>query len=278
MSSTRSRRVAGTGATYLAYLVILVVFLGPIVFMVWGSVHHSGAIASSPPKFTAAATLDNYVKLFERMNFARYLVNSIVIAGGSTLIGLTAGAMAAYGIARLRLRLLSIVTLVARMAPGVLFLIPLRLVAVRFGAIDSVPLNYLLLVLVHLIITLPLCVWLLIPFFEGVPRAVEEAAEIDGCTLRRTFWTIALPMVRPGLAVAAVISFIFSWNYFLFALALANVDTVPLPVIAFNFIGIGQYDWGGLMAAAVIIAVPTTVLTLIAQRFLVRGFMGGAVR
>lgn len=278
MLSRRSRSALATAATYLAYLVILVVFLGPIAFMVWGSVHRSGAIATTPPDFTAAATFANYVNLFKNLDFGRYLVNSIIIAGGSTLIGLAAGAAAAYCIARLNLRLLSIVTLVARMAPGVLFLIPLRLVAVKLGALDSVPLNYLLLVLVHLIITLPLCVWLLIPFFEGVPKAVEEAAEIDGCTMRRTFWSVALPMVRPGLAVAAVISFIFSWNYFLFALALANVDTLPMPVIAFNFIGIGQYDWGGLMAAAVVIAVPTTVLTLAAQRLLVRGLTGGAVK
>lgn len=277
MNSTRSRALATT-STYAAYLVILVVFLGPVLFMVWGSVHRSGAIASSPPELTAAATFDNYVKLFTNMDFGRYLVNSIVISGGATIIGLAAGATAAYCIARLGLKMLSIVTLVARMAPGVLFLIPLRLVAIKFGALDSIPLNYLLLILVHLIITLPLCVWLLIPFFEGVPRSVQEAAEIDGCNLRRTFWSIALPMVKPGLAVASVISFIFSWNYFLFALALANVKTLPMTVIAFNFIGVGQYDWGGLMAAAVIIAAPTTVLTLVAQRFLVRGLAGGAVK
>lgn len=277
MSSRRSSGAA-LAATYLAYLVILVLFLGPVVFMIWGSVHTSGAVASSPPDFTAAATLDNYVNLFRTMDFGRYLVNSIVIAGGSTLIGLAAGSAAAYCIARLRLRTLSVFMLVARMAPGVLFLIPLRLVAAKLGALDSVPLNYLLLVLVHLIITLPLSVWLLIPFFESIPRSIQEAAELDGCNLRKTFWTVALPIARPGLAVAAVISFIFSWNYFLFALALANVDTLPMTVIAFNFIGIGQYDWGGLMAAAVVIAAPTTILTLLAQRFLVRGLAGGAVK
>lgn len=276
--SSKSRRPLATTGIYAAYLVMLVAFLGPVAFMAWGSVHTSGEIASSPPAFAAAATLDNYIKLFQEMNFGRYLMNSIIIAGGSTLIGLAAGSAAAYSIARLRLRTLSVVTLVARMAPGVLFLIPLRLVAAKFGALDSVPLNYVLLVLVHLIITLPLCVWLLIPFFEGIPQSVQEAAEMDGCNLRQTFWAVALPIVKPGLAVAAVISFIFSWNYFIFALGLATVDTLPMTVIAFNFIGIGQYDWGGLMAAAVIIAAPTTVLTLIAQRFLVRGLAGGAVK
>lgn len=277
MNSSRSRTLGMLG-TYVAYAVILVVFLGPVAFMFWGSLHRSGQIASSPPDFTAAATFDNYVKLFQGMEFGRYLVNSIVISGGATLIGLAAGACAAYCIARLGLRMLSLVTLVARMAPGVLFLIPLRVVAIKFGALESVPLNYILLILVHLIITLPLCVWLLLPFFEGIPTSIQEAAEIDGCNLRRTFWVIALPMVKPGLAVAGVISFIFSWNYFLFALALANVNTLPMTVIAFNFIGIGQYDWGGLMAAAVIIAAPTTLLTLFAQRFLVRGLAGGAVK
>lgn len=278
MSSTRSRSAAGIALTYLAYAVILAVFLGPVLFMAWGSLHGTGAIATSPPDITAPASLDNYVNLFQSMDFGRYLGNSIIIAGGSTLLGLVAGAPAAYCIARLGLKPLSILTIVARMAPGVLFLIPVRTVAIRVGAIDSIPLNYVLLVLVHLIITLPMCIWLLIPFFESVPRAIEEAAEIDGCSMRRTFLTIALPMVRPGIAVAAVISFIFSWNYFLFALGLANADTVPMPVIAFNFIGVGQYDWGGLMAAAVIIAAPTTILTFVAQRFLVRGLTAGAVK
>lgn len=278
MKSRRERQVFGVGLTYLAYLIILVVFVGPIAFMAWGSFHGNDAIASSPPHLGAAFTLKNYTKLFDQMEFARYFMNSVIIAGGSTLLGLATGAPAAYCIARLRLRALSVLTLLARMAPGVLFLIPIRVVALKIGAIDSVPLNYLLLVLVHLIITLPLCVWLLIPFFESVPSVLGEAAEIDGCTSRRAFWQIALPIVRPGLAVAVMISFIFSWNYFLFALALTNVHTVPMPVIAFNFIGIGQYDWGGLMAAAMVIAAPTTLMTLIGQRFLVRGLAAGAVK
>jgi multiple sugar transport system permease protein len=279
LNSKRLRRqLVRISFTYLAYLAVLVVFLGPILYLVWGSLHRTGAIASTPPDFTAPITFANYAKLFGELEFGRYLMNSIAIAGGSTLVGLAAGSAASYCIARLDLKLLSVVTLVARMAPGVMFLIPIRVVAERIGALDSVPLNYALLVFVHLIITLPVCVWLLIPFFEAIPRGVLEAAELDGCSVHQAFWRIALPMVRPGLAVATIIAFVFSWNYFLFALGLASAKTVTLPVIAFSFIGIGQLDWGGLMAAAVVIAAPTTLLVFAAQGLLVRGLIAGAMK
>jgi multiple sugar transport system permease protein len=173
---------------------------------------------------------------------------------------------------------LGFVTLLARMAPGVLFVLPLFVLSIRIDAPSSTPLNYALLIVAHLIITLPLCIWLLIPFFEEIPISIEEAALIDGATAWQRFRKVVLPLALPGISVALTLSFVFSWNYFLFALALANDQTLPLTVIAFNFIGQGSNDFGGLMAASALISAPALLLTIFAQRWLVRGITGGAVK
>src|SRR5699024_11173659 len=150
--------------------------------------------------------------------------------------------------------------------------------SMKIGATSNDALNFIVLIAAHLFITLPLCIWLLIPFYEEIPMSLEEAALIDGCSPIERFTHVVLPLVRPGISVAVTLSFIFSWNYFLFALALASSNTMPLPVIAFNFIGQGSSDYGGLMAASVLISLPAVVLTIVAQRWLVRGLTGGAVK
>lgn len=263
---------------YAGYVVAALLFGGPILFMVWSAFRSNVDIVGSVFNITSPLTLENFTNLFEQYPFIYYIRNSFIIAGGSTLLGLTLGVPAAYVIVRRRLALVGFGTLLARMAPGVLFVVPLFMFSIQIGAPSNVPLNFLLLIAAHLIITLPLCIWLLIPFFEEIPISLEEAAMIDGCSVWQRFFRIALPMAAPGLAVAVILSFIFSWNYFLFALALANSDTLPLTVIAFNFIGQGSSDYGGLMAATTIISLPAFLLTIFAQRWLVRGISGGAVK
>lgn len=276
--TSRTRVARRLPAVYLGYLIAAILLLGPVVFMVLSSFHRNIDIQASPPRLAAPLTLANYQGLLHSLPLGRYAVNSIIVSGGSTLIGLLAGAPAAFALARLRLRALAFFTLLARMAPGVLFVIPLYLVSVSAGAAASNLVNYLFLVLAHLIITLPLTIWLLLPYFEQLPADLDEAALLDGASFAQRFSRVALPLVRPGIAVAVVISFIFSWNFFLFALALSNHATITLPVIALNFIGEGTANWGGLMAAATIISVPAFALTIFAQKLVVRGIIAGAIR
>jgi multiple sugar transport system permease protein len=235
-------------------------------------------ITSYPPILFFEPTLRNYTELFKIYPFGKYIMNSFIIAGGSTLLGLLLGVPAAYAIARYRLHSVAFLTLVARMAPGVLFLIPWYLVASKFGVTGNNALDYLMLILTHAVITMPLVIWLMISYFEEIPIDLEESARIDGCNRWRIFLQIALPLSLPGIAVSVILSFIFSWNYFLFALALANNSTMPLTVIAFNFIGEGSTNWGGLMAASTIISLPAVLLTLFAQRLLIKGLTAGAVK
>jgi multiple sugar transport system permease protein len=125
---------------------------------------------------------------------------------------------------------------------------------------------------------MPVALWTLLPFFDGVPRELVEAAQIDGCRPHAILARVALPVVMPGVIVATILSFVFSWNYFLFALVLSGFDTKTAIVASFNFIGEGVTNWGALMAAAAVIALPPLVLTFIIQRRLVAGLAVGAVK
>lgn len=271
----RGRKLA---AIYVGYGVAFVLFVIPVVFMIWSAFRSSIEITGNPFNLLSPLSFDNFIKVFANFDFARYIMNSTIIAGTSTIVGLALGAPAAYVIVRRRWTSVGFFILIARMAPGVMFLVPLFMFSIEIGAPSNTGLNYLLLIAAHLIITLPLCIWLIIPFFEAVPDSIEEASMIDGAGVMRRFTNVVLPLVTPGIAVAVTLSFVFSWNYFLFALALANNETLPLPVIAFSFIGEGQSDFGALMAASTLISLPALVLSIVAQRYLVRGLTGGAVK
>jgi len=263
---------------YTAYVVFAVIFFGPVLFMLWSSLRSNVDITGSLFNLASPLTLENFTSLFERFEFGRYILNSLIVAGGSTLLGLVLGAPAAYVLVRRQMTKMSFVILLARMAPGVLFVLPLFVLSIQIDAPSNIGLNYALLIVAHLIITLPLCIWLLIPFFEEIPISIEESTLIDGANAWQRFTGVVLPLALPGVSVALTLSFVFSWNYFLFALALANDQTLPLTVIAFNFIGQGSNDFGGLMAASTLISAPALLLTVFAQRWLVRGITGGAVK
>jgi multiple sugar transport system permease protein len=274
VASSRRRLVQ----VYALYLLAALVFFGPVLFMLWSAFRRNVDITGSIFDVATPLTLENFTNLFDRFVFYYYIRNSFIVAGGSTLLGLALGVPAAYVIVRRGAASIGFLMLLARMAPGVLFVLPLFILSVQIGAPSDNGLNFALLIAAHLIITLPLCIWLLVPFFEDIPISLEEAAMLDGCTVWQRFRHVVVPLVLPGLSVAVTLSFVFSWNYFLFALALANADTLPLPVIAFNFIGQGSSDYGGLMAASTLISLPALLLTVFAQRWLVRGLTGGAVK
>ncbi len=275
--STRSapfRRHLTTALVYLQIVLVLLILLFPIFWMVSSSLKNNVDIIAYPPKLLVLPTMDNYKNLFGNYPFFRYTVNSIIIVLGSTVLGLVLGVPAAYAAARFSMQSWAFLTLVARMAPGILFLIPWYIVAMNLHLTDS----YAALIAAHTVITMPVIIWLMISFFEELPVEVEESALIDGCSRMKVLTYITIPMSLPGLSVSAILAFIFSWNYFLFALVLSGFNTAPLTVAAFNFIGVAAVDWGGLMAAATMISLPPLVLLLFVQRWLVRGLTAGAVK
>lgn len=228
-----------------------------------------------PPVFIPnPPTLANFVQVFEQNSIGRYLWNSIVVSGGATLIALLVGVPAGYGIARTGAHRLTVLILIARMTPALSYLIPL------FAVFQFLRLNNTLtaLVICHLVITVPIIVYIMASHFEGVPRELEEAAELDGANPWQTFRLVALPLARPGIVVAFILSFIFSWNNFIFGAVLSSRETRTLPVAVYNVLTFEQLAWGPLAAAAIVVTLPVLLLTIVIQKEIVTGLTHGGVK
>jgi multiple sugar transport system permease protein len=162
--------------------------------------------------------------------------------------------------------------LVVRMVPGMAFLLPLFVLYRQLGLINT----HAGLILSHLILVLPLTIWIMMGFFEDVPRELEEQARIDGCDRFGAFWRVALPLATPGITVTAILAFIASWNNFPFVLILGGSRTSTLPMAVFNFMGFEQLNFGGVAAVASLLSLPIMVLTIFVQRWLVQGLTLGS--
>jgi multiple sugar transport system permease protein len=258
----------------LQVIVLCIVLFAPIAWMILASFKNRTEITKYPPELFFTPTIENYQHLFTRTDFLENTLNSFYVAGGSTVLGLLLALPAAYAISWHRMTWPATLTLFARMAPGTLFLLPWFIMFSNVGLSGT----HAALIITHAVITLPIALWTMLPHFDGLPRELTESAQIDGCSSLKILTLIALPIVMPGLIVAIILSFIFSWNYFLFALALSGISSKTAIVASFNFIGEGVTNWGALMAAATVIALPPIILTFLIQRKLVAGLSFGAVK
>ncbi|CAA9222888.1 MAG: Maltose/maltodextrin ABC transporter, permease protein MalG [uncultured Acetobacteraceae bacterium] len=228
-----------------------------------------------PPVFVPAPpTLDNYREVFARNDFLLYAWNSVVVSVSATLLALAVGVPAGYGIAKMQAMRAAALILVARITPGLSYLIPLFLL---FQWLELTGTLFPI-VITHLVITVPIVVWVMISFFEGLPGELEEAALVDGATIWQAFRHVALPLARPGITVATILAFIFSWNNFVFAMVLAGRETRTLPVAVNNMLTFEQISWGPLSAAALLVTLPVLLLTLLAQKQIVAGLTAGGVK
>lgn len=255
-------------------VIVAIVFVAPVLWMVTSGFKDPDAVTALPPQLLFHPTLQNFHTVLTTMPFLRFALNSLVVAGGSTVVGIGLGVPAAFAVSWNRMHWPALLMLSARMAPGALFLLPWFVMFSAIGAVGS----FWVLIVTHAAITLPLALWTMLPFFDALPRELTEAARIDGCSDTAVLWRVVLPLVGPGLAVSVILCFVFSWNYFLFSLVLSDIHSRTLIVAAFNFVGEGVTDWGALMAAATLIALPPVVVTLLGQRWLVAGLTAGAVK
>ena len=228
-----------------------------------------------PPIFIPRSpTLDSFRQILDGSPIGRYTMNSAVVAGGSTLIALILGVPAGYGIAKSQQRGMLGFVLIARMTPALSYLIP------WFIMFRAIGLNNTLaaLVVTHLVIGLPVVIWVMVGFFDGLPRDLEEAAAVDGASPWQAFWHVALPLGRPGIVVASLLAFIFSWNNFIFAVVLAGREKRTLPVLVFNTLTFERLAFGPLAAAAILVTLPVLIVTVLVQRQIVVGMTAGAVK
>jgi multiple sugar transport system permease protein len=216
----------------------------------------------------------NYAAVLESNRFGTYFLNSIIVTGSATLLGLLVGVPAGYGMARMKATKSAVVVLIARMTPGLSYLIPLFLLFQWLGLMGTL----LPQIIIHLVITVPIIIWIMIGYFETTPLELEEAATIDGADRWQVFRHVALPIAKPGITVAFILAVIFSWNNFVFGIVLAGRETRTLPVAVYNMISFEQLSWGPLAAGALLVTLPVLLLTVLAQRQIVAGLTAGAVK
>lgn len=228
-----------------------------------------------PPVFIPnPPTLAHYVEVFEKNKILQYFWNSVLVTGGAVITGLLVGVPAGYGIARSKAGKAAILILIARMTPALSYLIPLFLLFQVTGLVGTIS----ALIITHLVITVPIIVWVMIGYFEGVPVELEDAALVDGATAWQSFRHIALPLARPGIVVGGILAFIFSWNNFIFSVVLGGKNTRTLPSAVYNMLTFEQVAWGPLAAAALLVTLPVLFITVIAQREIVAGLSAGGLK
>lgn len=262
--------------TSIILLVYVVFCLFPIYWIVVTSLKTHADINSYPPTFIFDISFDNYRSLITSHNFISFFKNSVLVSGSSTLIVMILGVPAAYALARYKVggKGLSEWILSMRMFPPIAMVVPLFLVFRFVNLLHS----HWALIIVYTVMNLPFAIWLMIGFFEDVPKEIDEAGLVDGCNVWQALWYVNIPAAAPGLVAAAILSIIFAWNEFLFAVILAGGQAKTLPVAVAGFITDRAIFWGPMSAASVIAMIPILIFALFVQRYLVRGLTLGAVK
>lgn len=271
----------------LALIVIVLFFLFPIVWVILMSFMSNADILRSPPSIIFHPTFKNYINLISgslgsstgslSVNFLQNMLNSFILAAGSVILGLILGVPAAYAFARYKFKgsdNMSFTILSVKFAPPLLVLIPMLREFRAIGLYNT----YIGLIWVYLLITLPLILWIARGYFEEISEDLEAAYRLDGNNWWKAFTRIALPLARPGIAAAGLLSFIYAWNNFVFALVLGSQSIQPVTVGSLAFVTASGISYGAIAAALVLSIVPTLIIALYAQRHLVQGLSLGAVK
>ena len=264
--------------TELPVAAILAFALLPWLWMMLSSVRPDAELTETPIRFIPRTfTLANHIELLQRTSFAQNLRDSLVVASGAVALGLLLSLPAAFAFSRFRFpgrSTLRIQFLVVNMFPVVLLILPLFIVFRQLGLLDT----YFALIMGHATFTLPFAIWLMTSYIDGIPSELDEAAAIDGATRIQVLTRVIMPLVVPGLVAVGIYLFIASWNEYLFALMLAGRNVRTVTVALQLFIGENEIHWGLLTAGGSLVALPAVVLFLFAQRRLVGGLTGGAVK
>lgn len=259
-------------------LLVLAFALAPFVWMLLTSIKPNADLSQFPVRYLPSrTTFEHYQTLIQRTSFPVNLLNSLIIACGAVLLGLAASVPAAYAFSRFRFagrRTLMTSFLVINMFPIVLLIIPLFVLMRMLGLIDT----FIGVIIGHSTFSIPFSIWMLVSYFNAIPKDLDEAATIDGASRLQTIRLVVLPLVMPGIVTTAIYVFITSWNEYLFAMMLSGETVRPVTVALQLFIGEFTVQWGILTAGGTIIALPVTILFLFVQKRLVGGLTAGAVK
>jgi multiple sugar transport system permease protein len=281
MSAAARRRWTNWGLNTLTYLVLLVM-MAPVFWLVVSSLQTSGQLANGDYDLLSP-TLQAFSDMWQSIDFERYLANSIVICTGAAALATAFASSAGYALARYRFRgdrAYGMTVIGTQLIPGSLFLLPVFLGFVWLKQNTPIALldTHLGMILVYTAFFTPLSIYFMRAFFQAIPRELEEAAMVDGCTRFGAFVRVVIPNAAPGLLATFVYAFLFAWDELMFATALTEQDAETIPIGIRNFIGNYSEEYDQLMAAGVVSTIPVIVAFFATQRWLVKGLTAGAVK
>lgn len=274
--TSKQRRQLGRYMAYVILGVMALIILIPMTWILMASFKPNSAFVG-PPVFVFEPTTEHYRAMLRDGSFLLYATNSIIVTIVSTVVSVVLAALGAYGLARIRPpghQGLGLAIVTMRMLPPIALVVPLFMVAIRLGVQDT----RLALILPYIALSIPLATWMLQGFFMDLPRELEEAAWIDGCSRIGAFFRVILPLALPGIAAVSVFSFVLAWNDLVVALTLTQFDAVTLPVFASRARTEEGINWGGLGALTTLIMIPAVAFTIVMRRFIVGGLAGSAVK
>ncbi|HGF7527425.1 TPA: carbohydrate ABC transporter permease [Vibrio cholerae] len=263
---------------FFAVILFSFCYLLPFISMVLSSFKPTTEVISSPPSFFPSEWgLNNYIHMFNNFDFVGSLWNTLIIALGSSLLSVSIGSIAGYAVARQFSNFTKhffVLALVARIIPPVTLAIPILEMIRSIGLIDT----HFGLILVHAGINIPFVIWMTSGFFQDIPKELEDAAYVDGCNRFAIYFKVVLPVAAPGIAATSIFTLMLSWNEFLFALLLTNIEAKTAPVGISEFLNVYSSEWGAMAAAATLFTVPILILSALIQRRIVAGMAAGAVK
>lgn len=264
--------------TDLPVLVIVLFAMAPFAWMVLTSLTPTDALNATGVSISPAGwSLDNYLRLLQQTSFLGNMLDSLIIACGTMALGLAVAVTAAYAFSRFRFsgrKLLMLQFLLINMFPIVLLILPLFVLMRKVGLLDT----HFGLILANATVAIPFAVWMLTSYVGAIPKSLDEAAMIDGCSRLTALRRVVLPLMLPGIISTGIYIFITAWNEYLYALTLGGRNVRPVTVAIQTLIGEYQIEWGLLAAGAVVGAMPATILFLLVQRRLIGGMTQGAVK
>ena len=280
MSSTSSRKRLASLVIVILVTAFVLAYLVPVYWIVVTSFKPEAKSLTWPPQFIPhEVTLDNYKVAFEFKSVFWYMKNSLIISSGSVLVSLVFGCLAAYSLAKLpwgkkgkQNLLLWIMGL--KIMPPIAVAIPIYLIFIALHLIDT----YLGMIIAYIFFNLPFVIWLAYGYFKELPNEIIEAAGMDGCGFGRLMARIVIPLTAPGLITVFLLTFMTSWNEFLFAVKLSAFRVRTLPVLISGFIIDRGLLWGQVCAVATIAVIPVILMSLFIQRYIVAGLTFGAIK
>ncbi len=278
MNATKKRELTKAVLVHAVLLLLTFLVLAPFLWMLLTSFKTNPETLRYPPTFMPDSfDVKNYIRGWSSMRFGKYFGNTLYVSLATTVVSVLIGSLGGYALARFRIpgeRLLVLGILVTRMFPPVVFLVPFFIFLRRLNLVDT----FGGLILSYTVFSLPLAIWMLRGFFRNVPKQLEEAAMIDGCSRMGAFFRIIVPLSSPGVATTGVFCFILAWNEFMFANTLILTETKRLLTVSL-VASISEYlvEWNVLMAGSILTTIPVILMYLFMQKYITGGLTDGSV-